>query len=71
MQNEWMLDVIEDLRRFADLNDMPRLSVELSQVAATARAEALRLGEATVGGASRNAELGWHVSGGSPANEDA
>lgn len=41
MKNAWMLDVIEDLRRFADLNDMPRLHDELSRVATTARREIL------------------------------
>lgn len=41
MKNAWMLDVIEDLRRFADLNDMPRLHDELLRVATTAKREIL------------------------------
>ena len=39
MKNEWMLDVLADLQRFADLNGMPRLSEELSHVAEVAREE--------------------------------
>ena len=39
MSNEWMLDVLADLRRFADLNGMPRLSQELSRTARIAREE--------------------------------
>lgn len=42
MKNAWMLDVIEDLRRFADLNDMPRLHDELLRVSTTAKREILR-----------------------------
>ncbi len=39
MANEWILDVIEDLRRFADLNDMPQLSQHLDQTAEAAMRE--------------------------------
>ena len=39
MKNEWMLDVLADLQRFADLNGMPRLSKELCHVAEVAREE--------------------------------
>ena len=39
MKNEWMLDVLADLKRFADLNGMPRLSAELIQAAAVAAEE--------------------------------
>ena len=36
MKNEWMLDVLADLKRFADLNGMPRLATELERVAVVA-----------------------------------
>ncbi len=38
-KNAWMLDVIADLRQFAELNDLPRLARDLDRVAATARSE--------------------------------
>ncbi|MEM0948803.1 MAG: hypothetical protein AAGK37_15490 [Pseudomonadota bacterium] len=36
MANEWMMDVLADLRQFADQNDMPRLAAELSHARAVA-----------------------------------
>lgn len=39
MSNEWMLDVIADLRTFADLNGMTRLSDELARASGVAHEE--------------------------------
>ena len=39
MTNNWMLDVLADLRQFADQNDMPGLSAELTRASAVARDE--------------------------------
>ena len=39
MKNEWMLDVLADLKRFADLNGMSRLSSELAQTFEIAKQE--------------------------------
>ena len=39
MANDWILDVIEDLRRFADMNDMPQLSRQLEVTARVATRE--------------------------------
>ena len=39
MHSDWMLDVINDLRTFADLNRMPRAAAELARVSKVAREE--------------------------------
>lgn len=39
MANDWILDVIEDLRRFADMNNMPHLSEQLELTACIAARE--------------------------------
>lgn len=45
MSQEWMIDVLIDLRKFAEKNDMPRLSEQLDDtihIAASAIAENVR-----------------------------
>lgn len=42
MANDWILDVIRDLRRFAELNDLPELSNQLGAAAETAHRELSR-----------------------------
>lgn len=50
MSNIWMLDVLADLRAFADQNGMPRLADRLVETAALAAEElAVREGEGTSG----------------------
>ena len=39
MGNDWTLDVLADLRRFAQLNDLPLLAVQLDETAIVANAE--------------------------------
>ena len=39
MANDWILHVIEDLRRFADMNDMSQLSKQLGIAACVATRE--------------------------------
>lgn len=45
MTNDWILDVIRDLRRFADLNGLSQLSRQLDIAAETAMREIPELGE--------------------------
>ncbi len=71
MSNEWMLDVLADLRRFADLNDMPGLSGELARVARVAREEIRALTVEGAGGALLNEGDGRTLSGRVVAGEDA
>ncbi len=72
MTNEWILDVIADLRRFADLNHMPRLAVQLDQSAATAQVE-LNLAEArtSAGVVATHAEPCRTVSGRTSERQNA
>ena len=39
MRSDWILDVLADLRSFADANDLPLLAEQLDDTALTARAE--------------------------------
>ena len=39
MKNDWMLDVLADLKRFAQLNDMPTLAEKLTETADAAALE--------------------------------
>ena len=39
MGHDWILDVLADLRRFAQLNDLPLLAVQLDETAIVANAE--------------------------------
>lgn len=39
MKNDWILDVIADLKSFAHMNDLPQLAEKLSEVAETASTE--------------------------------
>ena len=39
MPNEWIIDVLEDLRKFADNNALPELSEALEKTADVARDE--------------------------------
>ena len=68
MSNDWMLDVLDDLRRFAELNDLPRLSRELKRTAGVARAE-LRPGASQ--GTVRDEWPGRAVSGAAVEGENA
>ena len=45
MGNGWILDVLADLRRFAQLNDLPLLAVQLDETAMVANAELSTLQE--------------------------
>lgn len=39
MTDRWFLDVIADMRRFAELNDLPRLAESLDDAALVAQVE--------------------------------
>lgn len=58
MENDWILDVLSDLRRFADLNGMPELSDRLSSATESASREIRVDGSASL---SKNG-LGAHAS---------
>ncbi len=55
MGNDWILDVIRDLRRFADLNNMPELARQLEVAAGTAAKEIMAKGLEFPGGTSADA----------------
>lgn len=61
MSNDWMLDVLADLRSFADLNNMPRLANELELVAGVARDELHAIADPS-GGALRDESVGRTLS---------
>ncbi len=59
MTNEWMLDVLADLRAFADQNGMPRLADRLVETAALAEEElAVRECKGTAGADDAAAKAG-------------
>ena len=66
MGNDWILDVLADLRRFAQLNDLPLLAVQLDETAIVANAELSILQEGapvTVrGGAAETGQI-FHQAG--------
>lgn len=70
MKNDWMLDVLADLRSFADLNDMPRLSRELARVSCVARDE-IQTEAVVVEGTSRDEGACGTLSGSVVASENA
>jgi hypothetical protein len=39
MRNDWIIDVLADLRRFAEANDLPLLAEQLDDTALVATAE--------------------------------
>lgn len=39
MKNDWILDVLADLRAYAQKNDLPKLAAELEETALVAAAE--------------------------------
>ncbi len=45
MGNDWIKDVLADLRRFALQNDLPLLAVQLDETAVVAQAEIAKLKE--------------------------
>jgi len=45
MTNKWILDVLADLRAFAEANDMPRLADQLEVSAIVAAAEMVSVSE--------------------------
>ena len=48
MQNDWILDVLSDLRSFAQANGLPRLAQQLDESALLAAAEMSNLRPSTV-----------------------
>ena len=50
MTHEWILDVLADLKRFADLNDLPGLSDRLDDTRMVAAAEIATLIKEHAGG---------------------
>lgn len=44
MQNEWIINVLSDMKRFAQLNDLGRLADQLEQTRQVAAAEMGRVG---------------------------
>ena len=71
MTNSWMLDVLADLRQFADQNDMPGLAAELTRAGAVARDE-LRVKVACMAeGARRDEGVGRTLPGRAVAGQDA
>ena len=63
MANEWILDVIEDLRTFADLNGLQGLSKQLNVTACVATQELECVSSIAANGRTENASLGRTVSG--------
>lgn len=49
MRNEWILDVIADLKRFAEENGMPELADRLTETADVASSELTRAELVSVG----------------------
>ncbi len=43
MGNTWIVDVLADLRRFAEQNDLPLLAVQLDETTLVAQAEITQL----------------------------
>lgn len=43
MRNTWIVDVLADLRRFAEQNDLPLLAVQLDETTLVAQAEIMQL----------------------------
>jgi hypothetical protein len=71
MTNEWILAVIEDLRQFADMNDLPRLSEQLGLATATAAQELEGSKPIAPGARSTHAGIGRTVSRRFAAGQDA
>jgi hypothetical protein len=71
MANDWILDVIEDLRRFADMNDLPQLSRQLEQTACVATRELDRDRHYVPMGATADAGIGGAISGRFATGQDA
>lgn len=47
MGNDWIIDVLADLRAFAQKNDLPLLAVQLDETSLVAQAEIAQLVERT------------------------
>ena len=62
MQSDWILDVLADLRRFAEANDLPLLAEQLDDTALIATAEfaSRNEGSAKRGHVSDAREIGEH-----------
>ena len=45
MGNYWIIDVLADLKTFAEKNDLPLLAVQLDETALVARAEITQMAE--------------------------
>lgn len=71
MANDWILDVIEDLRRFADMNDLPHLSEQLEHTACVAARELDRDRPYVPMGTTADAGIGRAISGRLATGQDA
>jgi hypothetical protein len=62
MRNDWILDVLADLRKFAQANDLPLLAEQLDDTAHVATAEIVARdeGSAKRGHAGDTNEIGGH-----------
>ncbi|MCV2870129.1 hypothetical protein OEW28_15980 [Defluviimonas sp. WL0002] len=67
MQYEWILDVLSDLKSFAQGNGLPALAEQLGDTAIVAAGEISRLSEDWIGGqapdAGKVATVRWGTSG--------
>ena len=71
MANDWIVDVIRDLRRFAELNDLPQLSRQLEIVDETACRELDLARAASDGGKWETHVAGYETAFGVVAIPDA
>ena len=71
MANDWILDVVEDLRRFADMNDMPHLSKQLELTACVAARELEKGRHFVPMGTTVDARIGGAVSRRLATSQDA
>lgn len=71
MTNNWMLDVLADLRQFADQNDMPGLAAQLTQASTVARDEIRAKAACAARGAKRDEGVSGTLPGRVVARQDA
>ncbi|MDU8928775.1 hypothetical protein RXV86_15390 [Alisedimentitalea sp. MJ-SS2] len=64
MKNDWILDVLADLKAFAKANGLKALAEQLEDTSLVAAAEIASLGEGTTGGARpEQGEIGKNPGG--------
>ena len=63
MGRNWIIDVLADLRSFAELNDLPMLAAELRQATAVAQAELELVPGGSPGAAEGNGTRGFSDAG--------